>query len=294
MSTITIRKFIETLFFPGEGTCYAKYAMGIKILPVSEPPNWVQFFSINPLNLTGDEEGKAQKGLGRRADCNVTSHRNILVEFDKVGLDEQLRYVIEIGMPWSTCVYSGGKSYHFVIALKASLPSRAAYDCLVARIYHAVGTDKVDKSCRNPSRLSRFPGVIRVGSGQEQRLIDVRGKVCHQELATWLNGFSPADPDQPRRSFNVPSAPLFAGQKGRLSQATIDLLRVGTEEGERNVKLYKAACDFHRQEFTFDHARGFLLSFLEHHPDFPHTEFERTVRSAFSGQPLYPPRRDSK
>src|SRR5271165_3051638 len=174
MSSATL--LIECLFDQGENTCYSFTPRGIEISNAYDAFKCLgAFFSINPL-----DHHKT------RADSGVIKYRNILVEMDKMPLEQQDQYISEIGMPYSTAVFSGKKSIHYIISLEETLPDEQSYRAIVKRVYKAVGNELVDQSCKNPSRFSRLPGHIRVDTGKEQKLLGIRRRVPNAELESWL------------------------------------------------------------------------------------------------------------
>lgn len=190
-----LNSFLNTLFDPGDYTCFARTAKGTHVYPVFNTDfDGVQYFSINALDGHRDhapQQAWHEAHKPRRANANVTKYRNILVEFDNLSLDMQLAHVATIGLPYSTCVYSGGKSYHFIISLEQPLDGGSLeYAALVERVYAVL--PQSDRACRNPSRLSRFPGFLRDGT-TEQTLKEVRGRIPYAELDAWLtkNGAPP-------------------------------------------------------------------------------------------------------
>ena len=96
---------------------------------------------------------------GFRRDKNVTAFRSFLVELDDGKLSEQMKYVKNKNMPYSACVFSGGKSLHFVITLEEPLPSLNLYKQISKWILNVM--DKADSQTSNPSRSVRFPGNLR-------------------------------------------------------------------------------------------------------------------------------------
>lgn len=161
----------ELLFDEGEGLCFGMTLESTKVRKLSEViPSDYQFTCLNPLK-------------DRRCDANVTAHRNILMEIDDMPLRQQLEHVERIGMPWTTCTYSGGKSYHYVIAL-AEPVTRAEYDGYVDALYRAV--EHADTSCRNPSRFTRTPFAKRSGTWMAQSLVGTRERVTREALDSWL------------------------------------------------------------------------------------------------------------
>lgn len=229
-----IGDFIVTLFEAIEYTCFSDSPKGIKITEILHPQTQINsFFSINPL-----EPKKT------RADSAVTKYRNILVEMDKIPLEKQDQHITEIGMPYSTAVFSGSKSIHYIISLEQELPDEQVYRSLVKRVYKAVGNDFVDHSCKNPSRFSRLPGHIRLDTGKEQKLLAIKQRVSLETLENWLvdRGVGPEEvwdnlTPEPRSTFKNP---------GRLYAGTKQFLMYGAPKGEWNPRLFKAAADMCR------------------------------------------------
>jgi hypothetical protein len=174
---VQLRKFMEVLFEHGEKTGFGTKKdvqfLDQEALTVTDLS--YEKFCINPLR-------------GSRLDENVTAFRNILIESDVLSLGEQKEYIEGLELPYSTCCYSGGKSYHFIIALTESLPSATEYTRLVRRVLS--GVPLADQSKANPSRVSRFPFHLRA-SGQEQTLQEVRPRVPLRVLEQWLSVKSP-------------------------------------------------------------------------------------------------------
>jgi hypothetical protein len=161
---MTRDKFFSTLFEPGELTCYAHniYETELYEFPIDEDV----FFSINPMHT-------------KRLDSNVTCYRNILLELDNMPLEQQIAY-IQQKLPVTSIVYSGGKSYHFIISLADPCNTKEEYDNLVARIHAYI--PEIDKATKNPSRFSRIPGATRPDTQKTQELIFLGTKVTKFEL----------------------------------------------------------------------------------------------------------------
>lgn len=110
---------------------------------------------------------------------SVAAYRNILVECDVLPMEEQLERMLTIfwdqggkreGM-LRAIVDSGGKSYHCVIRTDAR--SREDYAVDAQFVYDLCDHNglPVDRKCANPTRLTRFPGAMRVLTGRMQRLV---------------------------------------------------------------------------------------------------------------------------
>lgn len=189
-----MERFFRTLFSPDDHICYGDFkAWQVKKLPNSEVR--AEFFCINPLDPEYDHGHEDKEWYRpdrpRRADINVTKMQNFMFEMDSTDLGKQLIILNECGIPWSSIVYSGGKSYHAIVSLIEPLEVTAHTDEAIlhykniwrrirARIDECgVGlgfslpegrSSFVDGSSINPSRLSRFPGFER-STGKEQKLV---------------------------------------------------------------------------------------------------------------------------
>lgn len=112
---------------------------------------WVRF---NPLD---------GKGV---SDTNVTSYRYALIESDSMPIDKQYATLKEMQLPIRILVHSGKKSLHAIVSVEAA--SYDEYRKRVDYLYKICQESglQVDRQNRNPSRLSRLPGVIRDGKKQ--------------------------------------------------------------------------------------------------------------------------------
>lgn len=140
---------------------------------------WIRF---NPL------DGKGVKNE------NVTDYRYALVESDSTDLSTQYTVIRELELPVAALVYSGGKSIHAIVRVEAS--SAEEYRKRVQYLYNVCkknGLD-VDKQNKNPSRLSRMPGVTR--RGKKQYLLDTNiGKESWAEWEEWIESVNDDLPD---------------------------------------------------------------------------------------------------
>ena len=140
---------------------------------------WIRF---NPL------DGKGGKNE------NVTDWRYALVESDSMELDKQNALIRELELPVACLVYSGGKSIHAIVHIDAAdyHEYRKRVDYLYS-ICKKNGLD-VDQQNKNPSRLSRMPGIIR--NGRKQFLVDTNiGKASWNEWQEWIETISDDLPD---------------------------------------------------------------------------------------------------
>ncbi len=161
-------QLLSTLFEPGELVCSSPSPFGTEVKRIADPTDL--FFSINPLHTD-------------RRDSNVTCFRNVLIELDQMPLELQNNYVNQ-RLPTTTMVFSGKKSFHFIISLATPCLDEISYRALVDRIYAAV--PGCDLSCKNPSRFSRLPGRLRPDTGVTQKLYRLGPRINNDYLESFL------------------------------------------------------------------------------------------------------------
>lgn len=140
---------------------------------------WIRF---NPL------DGKGCKNE------NVSEFRYALVESDDMDLDKQNAIIKELELPVACLVFSGKKSLHAIVRVDAS--DYPEYRKRVDYLYNICQKNglKVDTQNKNPSRLSRLPGVMR--NGKKQYIIDTNiGKESWNEWYEWIEGINDDLPD---------------------------------------------------------------------------------------------------
>ncbi|MDF2538860.1 MAG: Primase 2 [Herbinix sp.] len=133
---------------------------------------WIRF---NPL------DGKGVKNE------NVTEFKYALVESDDTDIDKQNAILRELELPIACLVHSGKKSIHAIVKVEAA--NYDEYRKRVDYLYEVCKRNglKVDTQNKNPSRLSRMPGVMR--SGQKQFLIDTNiGMENWNDWKEWIEG----------------------------------------------------------------------------------------------------------
>lgn len=140
---------------------------------------WIRF---NPL------DGKGVKNE------NVTEFRYALVESDTMDIEKQNAIMRELELPIAVLVYSGGKSLHAIVNIDA-----ANYDEYRKRVDYLYDICRknglnIDNQNRNPSRLSRMPGVER--KGKKQFIVDTNiGKTSWEEWQDWIEDINDDLPD---------------------------------------------------------------------------------------------------
>ena len=135
---------------------------------------WVRF---NPL------DGEGVKN------ANVTEYRYALVESDTVAVENQIAVYRELRLPIAMLVHSGGKSAHAIVRIDAAdyTEYRRRVDYLYSKV-EATGSKitgedfAIDKQNKNPSRLSRLPGIIR---GKHKQFIIRDAEIEKTKTRSW-------------------------------------------------------------------------------------------------------------
>lgn len=161
---------------------------------------WIRF---NPLD-----------GKGIKND-NVTDFRYTLVESDNMELSEQRKIIENLRLPVACLVYSGKKSIHAIVHVDAA--GKDEYRKRVEYIYRQCQSAglNVDIQNKNPSRLSRMPGVMRDGKMQALLAVNIGCKdfIEWQEYTEAVNDSLPDEENLASVWDNLPelSPPLIEG-----------------------------------------------------------------------------------
>ena len=208
-----LTRYLETLFEPGENVGYVvkswKNEKG-KYVP-QDRGNWdrtagqlIEALSkcngdIGSVIGDYDPEGGAWirfnplDGKGVRNE-NVSDFRYALVESDGMEIEKQNAILRELELPIAALVHSGKKSLHAIVRIDAA--DYTEYRKRVDYLYDVCQKNgiKVDTQNRNPSRLSRMPGVER--AGKKQFLVDTNiGKESWNEWKDWIESINDDLPD---------------------------------------------------------------------------------------------------
>ncbi len=193
----------------------------------SDAGAWIRF---NPL------DGKGCKNE------NVTDFRYALVESDIMNIDQQNAIIRELELPVACLVHSGKKSLHAIVKIDAS-----NYDEYRKRVDYLYEVCKkngliVDTQNKNPSRLSRMPGVVR--DGHKQFLVDTNiGKENWKEWQEWIEGVNDDLPEPENLTTvwdNLPelSPPLIGG----VLRQGHKMLLAGPSKAGKSYALIELCC----------------------------------------------------
>lgn len=207
---------------------------------------WIRF---NPL------DGKGCKNE------NVTDFKYALVESDTIEIEKQNAIIRELELPVACLVHSGGKSLHAVVRVDAA--DYQEYRKRVDYLYNVCNKNglKIDSQNRNPSRLSRMPGITR--NGQKQFLVDVNiGKENWQQWYEWIESVNDdlPEPESLEAFFNdLPelSPPLIHG----ILRQGHKLLLAGPSKAGKSFSLIELCCAIAegRKWLNWDCSRGKVM-----------------------------------
>lgn len=206
-----LKRYLQALFEPDEYVAYVteSFMAADRRRPAKGCWDRTAGQLIEELDACGDDVGKVMgdcdpeigawicfnpvDGTGRK-DANVTSFRYALVECDNMEPGKQLAAIHQMELPCAALVYSGGKSIHAIVRVNA--PDYAEYRKRVDHLYATCQKNglTLDQQNRNPSRLSRMPGILR--AGQKQALLETNvGKSCWEDWCDWVEACTDDLPD---------------------------------------------------------------------------------------------------
>ncbi|WP_295238253.1 AAA family ATPase [Veillonella sp.] len=124
---------------------------------------------------------------------NVTDYKYTLVECDSGDLEKQYESILQLELPVACLVHSGGKSIHAIVKVDAG--DIDEYRKRVEYVYKVCKKNgiNVDIQNKNPSRLSRLPGVQR--NGKWQYLIATN--IGQEDFTTWKEWIEAVNDDLP-------------------------------------------------------------------------------------------------
>lgn len=273
--------FLSALFERGESLCFSTAGLDTRTTRDWAQAIGTNFVSINPF----------RPGAPRR-DLNVSVFRNILFEIDGRPLSEQADYFErELALPFTTKVFSGGKSLHYILSLAEPLRSIDEYSRLVKMLYSIA--DWSDPSNKNPSRFTRLGGVTRRENSSLQEVIEIRPRVTTEQLSMFLAEHESKliekeleEKEHLKGFTEVAPSELAPGSRGILTLRTKTFMSEGAKPGERNRSLFFAACDFKNNLYTQEEAMEQLLPAATELCGLSQFEATTAIASAFRTAPI--------
>jgi hypothetical protein len=132
----------------------------------------------------------------------------------------------------------------------------------------------IDNQCKDPSRFwFKHTGILSINEDGQ--------------LITPIRYSAPEKPMKEGR-------PALPGERGELSKQVLNFLEFGVESGSRNGTVYKVAREFQQALFDYEEAESRIVNSLERNDvicnDFPLSEVQLAVRSAYSKEATHAPR----
>lgn len=288
------QKLLNLMFRAGETVCVSNSQFGYHSIPLEEA------LSSKEITLVPTQESCIKRNIeykienfdkkhtdemilvalnpisGFRLDSNCVNYRNFLLEIDIGPIDEQIKYLKSMGVPYSAMVFSGNKSIHTLISLSENLPSEDTYRIMAEWALNIVTL--CDPNTKNPSRSIRIPGAYRE-PGKKQELIELVGHVSLAEFGNWLKKYPEAKPKKQKKLIPSDSPPEF----GKLKPWVIKVLKDGTvgEKAGRNIGWYQVACEFFLSNYGFDDTIEVLSQYFVPDRDFKDREWKTSIKSAY-------------
>lgn len=188
---------------------------------------WIRF---NPLD-----------GAGCKNE-NVSEFRYALVESDTMDIDKQNAIIRELELPVVCLVHSGKKSLHGIVRIEAA--TYEEYRRRVDYLYNVCRKNGlvIDSQNRNPSRLSRMPGIMR--NGKKQYIVATNiGKESFTAWQEWIESVNDDLPEPESMAEVWDNLPVLAPPliDGVLRQGH-KMLVAGPSKAGKSFALIELAC----------------------------------------------------
>jgi hypothetical protein len=258
------KRFLDLFFNDGEmvNLCVSKFDTSIMPKEFLSVDHGV-LCCINPLKDT-------------RRDENVSKFRSFLLEVDTMSLKDQLSYIDGLKVPYSCCIYSGNKSFHFGICLDEDLPNETIYRYIYQWILNIV--KHADQNCKNPSRMIRFPDNIRPETGKKQSPYVIGKRTSLPDLYAWLS----LHPDKKPIVEVRKEVCVDPNQKLAIPAWVMKKLVEGMDFGKsRNSQWFGIGCEFAKAGYEFEETLAILDQYFVEENDFNKKEWEVAVKQGF-------------
>lgn len=244
-----VESFLSTLFDPSD-------RIEVRFLPSRRRGWFPSYFALVqelPRILQANASGEniyfgANLRNAEKGDAGAVSlARCLFADFDGVtDSKEVVRRIEEAGLPEATALVLSGHGCHAWWRLSEAQADLKAWSAMQLRIAEALGSDSI---VHDPPRIMRLPETMNT-----KRSPWVRAELVYASedsgWAKWsefdeaLPGLSDAD----ARKLEPQAAPIYSGtlppaDRPPLAFATLEFLAVGAKDGERNARLFRAACD---------------------------------------------------
>lgn len=237
---------------------------GETIVPLEKTPYVAK--GLNDASIDEDQI-KAWWNTWKDALIGVNAGKSglFVVDIDKKhvnGLDTYSLWDINDSAGLRSITPSGGMHIIFTGKGKSSTNAKTGIDTRGEGGYFIAPPSKIIQGeymgdYRRDNDWSNPPGVIPDG---------LMGKLFPETTVEYVRGSS---------------TPAQDGDKKKLSRITLEFMVTGALEGERNTKLYNAACDFVGCGYTREETKGFLFPICQT-MQLSNSEFEQVLTHAYS------------
>jgi hypothetical protein len=268
-----MKDYYKLLFNEDEAICIASESKRSFVVPISDviPDKRNVWVALNPMKPYTERKVK-----------NVTAHRNILIEFDDMPLDEQLEFMKRRKIPYSAITYSGNKSYHFVIALTEDIGAET-YD-IYFRWLSAILDNKNDQSMSPSNTYTRVGGAVRNDdkTGNKDVLQEIKhigSRISPFELHSLLSQFPALEPSV-REVSEESARDSGEGEYELLKPYTRNFIETGESGNKigRHFELKLSAIDMYEAGYDPDTAFEMLApAYLERYEDKDEQEVRRLI-----------------
>ena len=180
-----------------------------------------------------------RRASGDRDAGGVALARCVFVDIDNCqNIGRVRRAISEAGLPAPTIILFSGGGYHLYWRLEDAIADMARWTRLqrgiIAKL-KGVGLDQVDGKIHDAPRIMRLPGFTNHKRGVPAALIECEPARVYA-VAEFPEGEAPS-------VFECAPQTNVSIEDARLAYKTMQFISGGAPEGERNARLFAAACD---------------------------------------------------
>lgn len=215
-----------------------------------------QLDELLAVNSKGDNLYFGANPRARRGgtDADVSVFRCLFVDIDEdVGEAAVLERAEKAGLPEPTALVMSGHGWQCWWRLAEPMTDAAAWTTAQRRLISAM---RSDHRIKDPARIMRLPGTINTKSDPWVRAELARcadAGQCVYPIDDLLAVLPPVE-KIPHESVLHHERAMLSGERAKLAYATMDFVMNGAREGERNHRLFNAACDMCGCGYTADEA----------------------------------------
>lgn len=218
------------------------------------------------------------------SEADVALARCLFADWDDLLPPDAAARIAGAGLPPASLIVDSGHGVHAYWRLASPLTDMETWKAAQLKLIGIAGSDP---KIKDPPRVMRLPGFINFADpekdeGDANCSIIAQDLSLRYEFAQVVGDITLAEP--PRGPSRPPSNTL--DQFAALSRSTVQFCLAGAGEGERNSRLFSAACDMAGVGIPYHDAEAKLLSAATG-CGLAEAEAKESIRSAY-GQPRSP------